>query len=217
MSFAALGPYRSYFGHAIVDRLKGPGGYYNIGNAIGLVMGIVIQIFFVSNEQAAAAKAWSFFAGSPSALALTVSTAVFFWSGEAYHRAWANGFPPKAGLNRLGDNLSGVGALALGFSLFLLGQPMLAATAGLLHAAGKFASAWHKAGEQLPFPWPRNWPDPFRAVVLASRFPAIAAALLELWQAAGSGWTDEILAPATLLICYLLWSKADLLLIRPSA
>ena len=52
--------------------------------------------------------------GDPSALALTGATAIFFWSGECYHRAWANGFPPIEALNRRGDFLSGVGALMLG-------------------------------------------------------------------------------------------------------
>jgi hypothetical protein len=216
MSFADLRPNRSNVGRAIVDRLKGPGGYYNIGNAVGLVMALYIQISSMSNQESAVAAAWNFFAGSPSAFALTVSTGVFFWSGEAYHRAWANGFPPDDDLNQLGDNLSGVGALALGVSLFLLGQPWLAATAGLLHAAGKFGSAWHRAEEAFPFAWPQHWPDPSRTAVLASRLPAIAAALLELWPAVISGEMDRVLGPATLLVCYLLWSKADLLLFRPS-
>ena len=63
---------------------------------------------------------------------------IFCWSGEAYHRAWTGAKAPDPRLNRLGDHLSGIGALALGMALFLSGEPLLAATSGLLHAAGKF-------------------------------------------------------------------------------
>ena len=49
----------------------------------------------------------------------------------------AQGAPPDPTLNRRGDLLSAVGALLLGLALLSLGQWMLAATAGLMHALGK--------------------------------------------------------------------------------
>ena len=156
--------------------------------------------------------------GNAGAMALTVATAVFFWSGEAYHRAWANGAPPNEVLNRRGDVLSGVGALVLGIALLSLGQVMLAATAGLLHAAGKFGSAY----KWRPMPgWPSTWPDLFRTAVLASRVPALLAALIDLMDVVatadgGTPWS-AYLTPLTLLVCYALWCKADLMLFCPPA
>jgi hypothetical protein len=200
--------------HQVAARLRGPGGYYNIGNAFGLGMGIALQAQSVpaghSGLQAAADAASSYLVGNPAATALTIGTAVFFWSGEMYHRAWANGAPPNPVLNRRGDLSSGVGALILFVALLSLGHVMLAVTAGLLHAVGKFGSAW----KWRPVPgWRRSWPDCFRTMVLASRVPAILASALDLAQAVAadvpaSAW----LTPLTLLVCYALWCKADLML-----
>jgi len=64
--------------------------------------------------------------------------------------------------------------------------------------------------------WPASWPDPFRTAVLASRFPAIAAAGTELAGLASLPAGDvawpAVLVPLTLLISYALWVRADLLL-----
>ena len=201
-------------------RLTGPGGYYNIGNAFGLGMGLTLQVGSVpaghSGMQAVADAATAYLVGNPAATALTLGTAVFFWSGEMYHRAWANGAPPDPVLNRRGDLLSGVGALLLFVALLSLGQVMLAATAGLMHAAGKFGSA----GKWRALPgWPATWPDFFRTAVLASRVPAILATSLGLAQVLASpadlpaaAW----LTPLTLLVCYAVWCKADLMLLAAS-
>jgi hypothetical protein len=202
-------------------RLTGPGGYYNIGNAFGLGMGIALQTQSVpaghSGLQAAADAATSYLVGNPAATALTIGTAVFFWSGEMYHRAWANGAPPNPVLNRRGDLSSGVGALILFVALLSLGHVMLAVTAGLLHALGKFGSGW----TWRPMPgWRPTWPDFFRTAVLASRVPAMLATSIDLARVAShadaatpaAAW----LTPLTLLICYAVWCKADLMLFRAS-
>jgi hypothetical protein len=139
---------------------------------------------------------------------------IFFWSGEVYFRAWANGFPPDARLNRQGDLLSAVGALLLGLGLFLLGQPLLAATAGLLHAAGKLGSALQ---DNSAAPMRRVWPDPYRTAVLVSRVPALVIMMIQLaaaLSAPGGPAPVAVAAPALLIVCYLLWAKADLLLFR---
>ena len=202
-------------------RLSGPGGYYNIGNAFGLGMGIALQMESVpaghGGLEAAVDAASSYLVGNPAATALTLGTAVFFWSGEMYHRAWANGAPPNPVLNRRGDLSSGIGALILFVALFSLGHVMLAVTAGLLHALGKFGSAWK--WRSIPG-WRATWPDFFRTMVLASRVPAILASSIDLAHAVAtadaatpaSAW----LTPLTLLVCYAVWCKADLMLFRAS-
>jgi len=202
---------------ALLLRLSGPGGYYNLGNALGLSTGLALQVAAVQHGGlgASASAAYDYLAGSPSAVALTVAMLVFFWSGEIYHRAWANGFPPDVALNRKGDLLSAFGALALGLGLLILPQPALAATAGLMHAIGKVGSALHRP-DYTEASAGRRWPDPWRTAVLLSRFPAMAAALIELVRIAPRVGTDlpvsAAVAPAVLLVCYVVWAKADLML-----
>jgi hypothetical protein len=203
--------------HALRQRMSGPGGYYNLGNALGLATGLALQVASVQEGSlgATASAAFDYLAGSPSAVALTVAMLIFFWSGEVYHRAWANGFPPDTRLNRKGDLLSAFGALALGVGLLILQQPILAATAGLLHAIGKLGSALHRP-DYAAASAGRRRPDPWRAVVLFSRIPAMAAALIELVRVVPQLGTDlpvsAAVAPAVLLGCYLAWAKADLML-----
>ena len=198
-------------------RLVGPGGYYNAGNALGLAAGIAVAISALPEGGmgvgGALGATLAYLGGDPTALALTGATAIFFWSGECYHRAWANGFPPIEALNRRGDFLSGIGALILGLALLSLGQPVLAATAGLLHALGKFGSARH----WRPMPgWQGDWPNFYRTLVLVSRVPAILATIFGLidvlaTRTAGtpsSAW----LMPLVFLGCYAFWCRADLML-----
>lgn len=192
------------------ERLRGPGGWYNLGNAIGLAVGLGLQIVAMGTAQGLI----GYLAGNASALALTVATLIFFWSGEVYHRAWAQGAPPDARLNRMGDVSSAVGALALGLGLLMLGQPLLALFSGLLHAVGKIGSAFsHQTA--LAF-WPGHWPDGWRSAVLVSRFPAIGAALFGLshilTHTAVS--TADLLTALSLLASYACWTKADLMLFR---
>jgi hypothetical protein len=193
----------------VARRTGGPGGYYNAGNLIGLLTGIVLQVGFAPHG----ATVWTYLTGSASSLALTAATLIFFASGEAYHRAWAQGFPPDIKLNRFGDLTSGIGALALGVGLLMLDQPIMAATSGLLHAAGKFGSAFHKPGASTRY----DWCYAFRVAVVASRFPAMLAAAVEfarnVMMNAGPSAAQGLAAPLTLLVCYLLWLKADWLLL----
>jgi hypothetical protein len=201
---------------ALAARLTGPGGLYNLGNALGLVGGITLAVLAATEREPSVgtglAAAVDYLAGSASALAVTAAMLIFFWSGEAYHRAWAQGFPPDARLNRRGDFLSGYGALMLGVGLFLIGEALLAATAGLLHAAGKFGSALHAAP-----PTASRWPDVCRKAVVVSRLPAIAlclAALAAAWHPASDTAPLQVAGPALLLVCYLIWTRADLMLLR---
>lgn len=199
----------------LAHRLSGPGGLYNLGNALGLLGGLS---FHVAAAMAVSGSglghgmtAFSdYFVGSLGATSITVAMLIFFWSGERYHRAWANGAPPDPVQNRLGDLSSGWGALALGLGLFLMGQPVLAATAGLMHAAGKFGSTLDEQTlARLPF-----GPGAFRLTVVASRLPALVAVLLESQKALATGQAQALAASALLVLCYGLWLKADLALMR---
>ena len=196
---------RSKLRDAVVARMSGPGGLYNSGNLIGLVSGLALQMIAASGGAGEAAAAY--FAGSASALWMTGATLIFMVSGEAYHRAWQFGFPPNKLMNWWGDFLSGFGALALGMALFSMGQTVLALTAGLLHAIGKFGSALHAWHANPGLDWPRL----YRLAVVASRVPAIGGAMIALIQTSGD---QAMIAPATLLVCYALWVKADLMLLK---
>lgn len=192
----------------LTQRLSGPGGLYNLGNGLGLLGGLAFHL------AAAGGSGWEalsdYFVGSLGATAITVAMLIFFWSGEQYHKAWAKGAPPDAGLNRLGDVSSGWGALMLVLGLVLMGHPVLAATSGLMHAAGKFGSALpERMQARLPF-----GPGMFRSVVVASRLPALAAVLLDAGAAVGGGDVAGAAASGLLVLCYGLWLKADLALMR---
>ncbi|MBU9698363.1 hypothetical protein GU927_010955 [Rhodobacteraceae bacterium HSP-20] len=195
-------------------RMTGPGGLYNLGNAMGLLGGITLHIAATPQIGGGLGHgleaALDYLAGSFGAAAITLSMLVFFWSGERYHRAWKDGAPPDPVQNRAGDISSGIGALLLGFGLFLMDQTLLAATAGLLHAAGKFGSA-------LPAAWQRLMPHgapAFRGIVLLSRLPAILLVLFEAQAAIAGLPAQPLAASAVLLLCYLIWLRADLMLMR---
>lgn len=192
----------------LTSRLHGPGGLCNVGNAFGLITGLLLHLF--AGDAPAQGAIQSFFWGSPGALVLTVSMLIFFVSGEAYYRALQGEDGPNPQLNQWGDVLSAWGALALDAGLMALGQPGLALTAGLLHALGKCGSARGWSGRASI--WPDHWPDFWRALVLASRIPAQVAVLIELANLAHSSAAAAMTGPLCLLICYPLWMRADLLL-----
>lgn len=193
------------------QRLSGPGGLYNLGNALGLLSGLSFHVVAATTVGLTGWAAFAdYFVGSMGATAITLAMLIFFWSGEQYHKAWAHGAPPDARLNRLGDVSSGWGALMLGLGLFLMGHPVLAATAGLMHAAGKFGSALpERVQAGLPF-----GPGVFRGVVVASRLPALAAVLIDLSTAWALADVEGAAAGGLLVLCYALWLKADVALMR---
>ena len=208
---------------ALFARMKGPGGYYNIGNVLALTTGLGVQIAATSSgggdEPRAVLEAVRlYFVGSPGATALTVAIAIFFVSGEMYHRAWSRGFPPDRRGNWWGDFLSGIAALILTVALAAFGDILLAIASGLLLAAGKFGSAL--APENYAAPDANPWPNRCRTAVLASRLPALAALALELVRQLGSDApapAGSLVMTAVMLGCYLLWARADLLLFNRRA
>jgi hypothetical protein len=206
---------------ALLARLKGPGGYYNIGNVVALTTGLGVQIAVASGGRGngsglVLAAVRQYFVGSPGATALTLAIGVFFVSGEMYHRAWSRGFPPDRRMNWWGDFLSGAAAIVLTLALAAFGDVLLAVASGLLLAAGKFGSALRP--EDYTAPCDDPWPNRFRVAVLASRVPALAALALELVRLFGAAApaTGSLVMTAVMIACYLLWARADLLLFAGS-
>jgi hypothetical protein len=208
------------FLHSVAVRMQGPGGLYNTGDVLGFGVGLAVGIAGARGQQDVAAAAENFVAGSPAAVAFTAATAIFLWGGEQYHQAWKNGFPPDPARNRWGDLFSGVGATALGLGLSMIGSPVLAATSGFLHAAGKFGSAlgvekdFVLAGRTIPAA------GLCRGSVLLSRVPAVwitvasIAGAVDLAPAADA--MRRSILPATMLVCYGLWAIADIKLMTKS-
>jgi hypothetical protein len=197
----------------LLARLEGPGGYYNIGNAVALSSGILVQAMNAPDAEGGLSSAvLTYLVGSSGAAWLTVAMLVFFASGEAYHRAWAGRHVPDARLNRLGDLLSGIGALALTAALVDFGDVAMAAVAGTLLAGGKFGSAvLPAAANRSSFPWS----SVLRSAVVLSRFPSLAALGLELLRLAqSSGPAADAVMPAVMFFCFLLWLWADVLLLN---
>lgn len=207
---------QSALARSISSRLKGPGGYYNLGNLLGLSVSLSLQLANALSGpgEGAASVLHNFFFGSPAAVALTLATVIFLIGGEIYRAAWSNGAPPDKRLNRTADLVSAVGATMLSVSLLLMGQTFLALVSGLLIAGGKLGSAL--TGDdpnEIPL-WPLHWPDPLRGAVLVGRIPGLAAVVSGLFAALASGHLIDIVQPATLVVCYLLWIKADVMLIN---
>lgn len=198
---------------AISSRMQGPGGYYNLGNILGLVVALALQIHAAAYA-GLTSSVYAFFFGSPAAVVLTCATLVFLASGEIYRAAWADGPPPDRRLNRLGDLASAFGILLLTVSVILVGQMFLAVASGILMAIGKLGSAVTGDDPRKLGTWPEHWPDPLRLIVVLGRLPGLAAAAAGTVQAFGqSGLGLDLVQPATLTICCLLWLTADVMLL----
>lgn len=192
----------------LLRRVDEPGTLYNSGNVLGFVAGVLSAVWLTDAEAGTdtADRLVQHLAGSQAALALTLATMIFFWGGIIYSRAWSHGAPPDAMLNRHGDLWSTAGAVCLAFGLFLLGDPLLALSAGVLHALGKLGSAWGGssivgfAGKR------RRLADLCKDLVLISRVPAILSAAI--------GFTGDWLS-ISVIVCCLVWARADWLLLAP--
>jgi hypothetical protein len=194
-------------------RASDPGRLYNLGNVLGFFGGLAAALAARPSGTGQLATIWArgldYAAGGPAAIALTSATLIFFWGGLAYSKAWLNGAPPDLRLARLGDLLSGGGAILLGIGLVLIGNPVLAAFAGALHATGKLGGAiagrttLHWSGREVGIA------DLCKDAVLVSRVPAILAAIT------GLATTDlhGLLLSANMLVCFLIWAAADYMLL----
>ncbi len=200
--------------HALKIRLRGPGGLYNLGNAIALATGISVQLASVRPGSGYLETIESYFFGSPGATWLTFAVLVFFVGGEVYHRAWVGRAVPDLRLNGLGDLLSGIGALLLTMALAHTGDILLAIVAGTLLAGGKLGSAALPSLRLKP-KLENSCDRVMRASVVASRLPSILALGVELFTLSLSGmlWSTGIM-PGVMLLCVLIWMAADILLLR---
>lgn len=194
-------------------RMQGPGGYYNLGNVIGLTTGIVAVLLAprAGEAETAFGAVIAHLAGSAAAATLSLALIIFFISGEVYFRAW-RASPPRIALVRLGDLLSAAGALTLAVSLALLGDVALAIVSTVLLAGGKLGSAAMPRAEWIVSPPGLPTFDPFRWSVILSRLPAILGLVGAIFLASAPlGVTAQ---QSILLGCYLLWLRADWLLLR---
>ncbi len=199
---------------AIKHRAVGPGGLYNCGNIIALVGGITIQSYSAGQAQSLVSTIWIYLFGSLGAGCLTLAMLVFLASGEAYHRAWRDQKTPIVTLNRLGDLLSGVGAVILTIALITFGDFKLALVAGSLLVVGKFGTAIlpeqpNSSRNSLRIS------TTLRTMVVVSRLPSIVALGISFSEYTIKGGISSDAAMAVLMIgCHLLWLWADLLLVR---
>ena len=194
---------------SLLHRANEPGALYNFGNVLGFSAGLISAGWLYSTQIGTGTVLDGMIhhmAGSHAALALTLATAIFFWGGIVYSRAWTNGAPPDAVLNRHGDLWSAAGAVCLAFGLFVLGNPLLAMSAGVLHALGKLGSA---VGGEARFSLgglSLRLGDLCKDLVLVSRVPAILSAAV--------GFAGDWLS-ASIIACCLVWARADWLLLSP--
>lgn len=199
-----------------------PGQLYNNGNLLVLAGGIGGAVCAAIGEGAdvttAAGRVAHHFLGTPSAVALTLATMIFVVGGAAYSRAWRNANPaPDPHFNRWGDILSGIGAIVLGAGLTMLGDATLAIFAGLLHAGGKFGSAFAGQRRIRLGNGSLLLADIGKEAVLVSRVPAIAAAITGLSATmVAFGPIGEMVLALSVTVSTLYWALADILLLRRS-
>ncbi|MDH6231763.1 hypothetical protein M2281_002361 [Mesorhizobium soli] len=199
--------------------MRDPGMLYNLGNSLGFIVGLGVALAADASRDDGATvwgRVIAHVVGSPAAAALTGATSVFFWGGLLYTRAWSNGAPPDPKLNRQGDVLSGIGAILLGIGLVIMGNPWLAASAGLLHATGKFGAALGgTATRQGSFAQSRV-ADFCKDLVLVSRVPAVLVGAAALWrELALLENMQELLLSLSFMTCCLIWAAADWMLLSP--
>ncbi len=201
----------------LFERMTGPGGYYNVGNVIALAGGAMIHVVQSPAGLSPQGAIVTFLVGNPGATWLSISMFVFILAGELYHRAYAEFGPPNGKLLRLADASAGVAGLAIMISLMHFGDVVMAVIAGTMLAGGKFGTAIlpREAGNG-PITWPRLEAT-LRWSVVLSRFPSLAALTLEILRVFLRDDPAHLMAmPALMAFCFLLWLRADLLLMKIS-
>ena len=194
---------------AMTERLRGPGGIYNLGNLIALAGGVTVQMIDAPPAQSARDAILGYFFGTDGASLLTLAIIIFIVSGEVYHRAWAGRAVPDQRLNRLGDLLSAAAAIVLTAALVAFGDVLLALAAGFLLAGGKLATA--VAANDTP----QRLVSVFRSAVVLSRFPSLGSLALAVAHVVSRDLpASDAVLPAITFFCFLLWLWADLLLLR---
>lgn len=194
-----------------------PGRLYNLGNLAGFFGGAGAAIATAPRDatgSSALGQLENYAFGNTPALMLSLATLIFFVAGLAYTRAWHNDAAPDRKMSQVGDALSGIAAIAFGAGVALLGNPILAASGGAMHALGKFGSAFlveSKSGRM-----PNRLSYLCKQLVLLSRIPAICAAAVGLVQAE-HGTTVQIILSINVIFCCIVWAAADIRLLPPDA
>lgn len=196
---------RSWLG----TRLSGPGGLYNLGNLIALLSGFALSLYGAWGQETVFEVLHGYLVGSSGAAALTLALVVFLISGEIYHHAARPNALPT--LLPWADLISGLAAIALTMALLWLGEAMAAWVAGVMLVTGKLGSA------ALPVFGMRNWARLarlLRLTVVASRLPSLASLGRGVLTALrGEVPLEDVLLPSIMILCFLLWLWADLLLL----
>ncbi|KAA0686881.1 hypothetical protein DTW90_33700 [Neorhizobium sp. P12A] len=193
-----------------------PGRLYNLGNLVGFFGGAGATIATARSDASglsALGRLEIYAFGNTSALMLSLATLIFFVAGLAYTRAWRDGAVPDRTMSQVGDGLSGVAAIAFGAGVALLGNSILAASGGAMHAIGKFGSAC--SGESKSAGMPRLGSF-FKELVLLSRIPAICAAAAGVFRAE-HGTVVQIILSLNVIFCCLVWAAADIRLLPANA
>lgn len=217
------------FMRAISRRMRSAGGLYNWGNVLDLysvVAAAIVERHAVNATDIVHAVTDKLAGDLPSQL-LTGSAIIFFLGGEAYYQAFKNDGASNKRFIAAGDLLSGAGAIVLGIGLYKIGQPLLAASSGGLHALSKFGSAASLSNgaknllcREFRFAgMVTTTADIIKDMALASRVPALAwCSLSVLSNVMNLPLQDAIshsVMPAYLAWCYTIWGRADWMLSEP--
>ncbi len=191
------------------SRLSGPGGFYNLGNVIALFSGFALKLYADQGQASVLETLYSYLVGNSGATFLTLAMILFLISGEVYHHA---GKPDsRAALLPWADFISGLAAISLTVALLWLGETTAAWLAGVMLVAGKLGCA------ALPVfaKWDTTRVERLlRITVAASRAPSLVALGLTVLPALrGEVAFDLVLLPLVMILCFLLWLWADLLLL----
>lgn len=197
-------------------RRQSPGRIYILANVITLFCALGVQLSGAASGADAMTAVAAYLFGSPGATWLTVATLLFIASGEMRHRAWTGHAESAHKLERRSDFVSGLAAICLTIALACFCDPALALASGIMLAGARFGSAIAPDGFARRG---RLYPAAaiFGPLVIASRFPALAALTLELFRIhERAGPFAEAFLPCVILFCFMLRLWADVLLLGRS-
>ena len=218
---AAHVPPRPPSAHRLAVHLTGPGGLYNIGNAIALSTSLTFSILETRGSSSLGEALLSYLPNNPAASWLTVSLVLFIVAGKYYRRAFI-AETPRPDLVRIGDYVSALAGAALAVSLVHLGDVALAIVAGVLLGGGRLGSAPAPGGAcRVTLPTARRGAisfDVFRVAVIASRAPTLVLLAIEIARAFTTAVPiGTATFPGIMFGCFLLWLRAGILLMRLEA
>ena len=100
--------------------------------------------------------------------------------------------------------------------MVIMGNPWFAASAGLLHAAGKFGIALGRTATRQGSSVQSRVADFCKDLVLVSRVPAILVGAAALWrELVLLENMPELLLSLSFMTCCLIWAAADWMLLSP--